>query len=306
MTLHALLARLPPLRHRPTLQRLVHEQGHALTHLGEGERRGPCFAPARLPVPGTMWPVTPACDAAATRAHGAPHRRPHPLHSGSAGDMRPGAGPLGPPGPMPPVASRGQPWTGTKPPAPPAPGRGHGSGGPPTSPERLVDADGCARPRGSAPLPPPAALDGHRAHPACARRSHPAPGSRPRRGARDAGDGAPGRSPQAARPPHPASTGAQARPTRTAHPRPHGDDDPYGRPLSSSPASPRGGRAAPWCARLARATGGRVREARDAVGPPALSRRACSWGHACGRDRRVATTGCPVREPSPTERAPWP
>ncbi len=93
------------------------------------------------------------------------------------------------------------------------------------SPDRPVDADGFSRPHVSARLPPPAALYCHRAHRSCARRYHPAPGSRPRRVARGAGDGAPGRSTPAARPPYHSSMCSQARPTCTAHPNPPGDDE---------------------------------------------------------------------------------
>jgi hypothetical protein len=51
IALPARLALLQPLRKLPTLKRLVQEQGNALTTLREGDRRGPCFSPARLPAP---------------------------------------------------------------------------------------------------------------------------------------------------------------------------------------------------------------------------------------------------------------
>ena len=145
------------------------------------------------------------------------------------------------------------------PPAPPAPGRGHGSGGQPMSPQRPVDADGFARPPGSARLPPPAALSCPRAPRFCARRSPPAPGSRPRRVARGAGDAPPGAR---RRPLDLPSTprgvrrhGHQGRlPTPARRRR-----NQAGRPLSSSPAIHRGGSAAPFCSSLSRAHWGRVR-----------------------------------------------
>ena len=60
------------------------------------------------------------------------------------------------------------------------------------SPDRPVDADGSSPDHNVTPrLPPPAALYCHRAHRSCARRYHPAPGSRPRRVARGAGHGRP-------------------------------------------------------------------------------------------------------------------
>jgi hypothetical protein len=123
MALQAPLTLLQPLRPRPTLQRLVQDQGNALTHLWEGDRRGPCFSPARFPVLGTTWPGTTAFDEVATPSNGAPHSRPNPLHSYSAGDMLRCDVPLWLPGPSPPGASRVQRWTDHHPPAPPAPGR---------------------------------------------------------------------------------------------------------------------------------------------------------------------------------------
>src|SRR5215467_8721591 len=87
IALQALLALFQPRRKLPTLKRLVQDQGHALTNLRAGERRGPFFSPDRFPAPGTTWPVTTACDAAATLSHAAPHRRPHRLRSCSAGDL---------------------------------------------------------------------------------------------------------------------------------------------------------------------------------------------------------------------------
>jgi len=116
MTVQALLALLQPMRHRPTLQRLVHDHGNALTPLREGERRRPCFFPEPFPARATTWPVTTAFDDAATLSNDAPHRRTHRLHSGSAGDMLPGDVPLWPPGHMPPGASRVPPWPGNHPP----------------------------------------------------------------------------------------------------------------------------------------------------------------------------------------------
>src|SRR3989442_11133200 len=58
IALQALLALLQPLRPRPTLKRLVQDQGNTLTHLREGERRGPFFSPDRFPAPRTTWPGT--------------------------------------------------------------------------------------------------------------------------------------------------------------------------------------------------------------------------------------------------------
>src|SRR2546425_1315592 len=166
-----------------------------------------------------------AFDDAATRSNCAPHSRPNPLHSCCAGDILQCDVPLWPPGQIPPGASRVPRWTGNNPPSPPAPGRDHGSGSPPTSPGRLVDADGFSIPPVSSPLPPPADLYCHRAHRSCTTLYHQATGSRPRRVARAAGDGDPGRYTQAARPPYPASTCSKARPTSTARPRLQVDDE---------------------------------------------------------------------------------
>jgi hypothetical protein len=134
MALPALLTLLQPMRHRPTLKRLVQDHGHALTHRREGDRRRPFFSPEQFPARETTWPGTTAFDAAATLANGAPPRRPNRLHSCSAGDMLPCAVPLWPPGHMPPGASRVPRWTGNHPPSRPALGHGRGRGPPPTSP----------------------------------------------------------------------------------------------------------------------------------------------------------------------------
>src|SRR5512145_1506754 len=225
IALQALLAFPPHMRPRPTLKRLVQNHGNALTNLREGDRRGPFFSPARFLAPGTTWPGMTAFDDAATLSNGAPHSRPNRLRSCSAGDILQYDVRLWPPGQIPPGASRVQRWRGNNPPSPPAPGRGPGSGARPTSPGRLVDADGFSIPPVSSPLPPPAALYCHRAHRSWTRLAHPAPGSRPQPVARDAGDGALGRYPQGARPPYHASTCSKARPTRTAHPRPPVDDE---------------------------------------------------------------------------------
>src|SRR5713101_8021493 len=128
IALQAPLALLQPPRQRPTLKRLMQDQGNALTNLGEGDRRGPFFSPARFPAPGTTWPVTTAFDDAATLSNCAPRSRPNRLHSCSAGDILPCAVPLWPPGHIPPGASREQRGTGNNPPSPLALGRGHGSG----------------------------------------------------------------------------------------------------------------------------------------------------------------------------------
>ena len=44
---------------------------------------------------------------------------------------------------------------------------------------------------------------------------------------------------------------------------------------------------------------------RDALGTPALSRRALSLVHSLGRYSRVSTRVCPLRETYPKEMATW-
>src|SRR6266852_6105137 len=134
MALQALLALLQPMRHRPTLKRLVQEQGNALTNLREVESRGPCFSPDRFPAPRTMWPGTTAFDDAATLSNGAPHSRPTQLRLCSAGDMlRCDALPW-PHGLTPLVRSQGPHWT-------------EKSRLARLGPRRLADAGGFWRPR---------------------------------------------------------------------------------------------------------------------------------------------------------------
>src|SRR2546425_4566971 len=137
IALQALLALLQPLRHRPTLKRLVQDHGNALTNLWEGDRRGPFFSPDRFPAPGTRWPVTTAFDDAATLSNCAPHSRPTRLRFCSAGDMLRCDAPPWPRGPTPIVGSQGPHWPDNSRPSRPWPGRGHGSESPPTIPRRL-------------------------------------------------------------------------------------------------------------------------------------------------------------------------
>ena len=111
MALQALLALLQHRRHRPTLKRLVQDQGNALTNLRDGDRRGPFFSPARFPAPETRWPVTRAFDDAATRSNGALHSPPNRLRSCCAGDMLQSDVPPWPPGPTPPAGSLDRHWT---------------------------------------------------------------------------------------------------------------------------------------------------------------------------------------------------
>src|SRR6266852_4355810 len=106
MAVQALLALLQYLRHRPTLKRLVQDQGNALTDLREGESRGPFFSPDRFPAPRTTWPVTTAFDDAATLSNGVPHSRPTRLRFCSAGDMLRCDAPPWPRGPTPLAACR--------------------------------------------------------------------------------------------------------------------------------------------------------------------------------------------------------
>src|SRR5712691_7523513 len=140
IAVQALLALLQPLLKRPTLQRLVQDQGNALTNLRSGDRRGPFFSPDRFPAPGTTWPVTTAFDDAATLSNDAPHSRPNRLRSCSAGDMLRCDVPLWPRGPTPRAGSQGPHWTENSRLSRPCPDRGHGIEAPPTIPLHLADA----------------------------------------------------------------------------------------------------------------------------------------------------------------------
>ena len=158
MAWQALLARVQPRRPRVARLSLASDHREALAKLGERHRWCPCFSPARFLGPDTTSPGATACAAAASPAHGAPHRRPRPLRSCGAVDRPRGAVRLGPHGRTAPAGSRAQPWTGKNRPAPPAGCHARGSASPPPSPRGLATAWACATPRVVCPPRPAGGL----------------------------------------------------------------------------------------------------------------------------------------------------